>query len=308
MTANRRPPTPSGLVLVLLLAALAVGAAASIVAAARTANSPPLGGTTPIPEVYLSDDLVIIACIVLFLAIVVPIVYDRIRGGASVPGRVIVVTLVIVLAMVLFVVVARFATAPGGPFATGQGNTGIPGNNSTGTSTNLTGPSNPLLGNGGNISFLGGHIPGWVVFPVIAVFAVLIAVVAVPRARLYLQDRAVARLAQVPEAESVRGALGHAAQELAAGSDPRSVILRLYGQLLLRVGPLAGDIDRSTPEEIRSLHLVRVGIRPEAAEALTRLFEEARYSTHALGPEAAGRASRAIADAERDLARAAPLP
>jgi len=294
--------------LVLLLAALAVGAAASIVAAARTASSTPLGGTPPIPEAYLSDDLIIVACIILFLAIVVPIVYDRIRGGTSVPGRVVVVTLVIVLAMILFVVVARFAIAPGGPFEFGKGHAGNPGNNSTGTTTNLTNGTNPLLGNGGNISFLGGHIPGWVVFPVIAIVAVLVAVVAVPRARLYLQDRAEDRLAETPEAEAVRGALGQAAQELAAGSDPRSVILRLYGQLLRRVGPIAGDIDRSTPEEIRSLHLIRLGIRPEAAEALTRLFEEARYSTHALGPEAAGRASQAIADADRDLTRMAPLP
>ena len=305
----RRPPAPSALILVLLLAALAVGAAASIVAAARTASSSPLGGNSPIPEVYLSDDLIIVACILLFLAIVVPLVYDRIRGGgASVPGRVVAVTLMVVLAMIVFVVVARFATAPGGPFELGKGDTGSLQNNSTETTTNVTNTTNPLLGNGGNITFLGGHFPSWTIFVVIAVVAVLLALVAVPRVRIYLEERAEDRVAKTPTTEAVRGALGEAAEELAAGSDPRSVILHLYGQLLHRVGPLSGSVERATPEEIRSLHLVRLGIRPEAAHALTRLFEEARYSTHALGPEAASRVSQAIADAERDLARDAPTP
>ena len=224
------------------------------------------------------------------------------------PGRAVVAALVIVLFMVLFVVVARFATAPGGPFALGQGHNGSPTNNSTGTTTNLTNTTNPLLGNGGNITFLGGHFPAWVIFPVIAIVAVLVALVAVPRARLYLQDRAQARLTLTPTVAEVRSALGEAAQQLAAGTDPRSVVLALYAHLLHRVEPIAGSVERSTPEEIRSLHLVRLGIRPEAAEALTRLFEEARYSTHPLGPEAAARASQAISDAEEDLTRSAPLP
>jgi len=68
---------------------------------------------------------------------------------------------------------------------------------------------------------------------------------------------------------------------------------------------MVGSVDPETPEEIRSLHLVRLGISREASESLTRLFEEARYSTHPLGPEAAERATEVIRSAEADLSRAA---
>ena len=49
---------------------------------------------------------------------------------------------------------------------------------------------------------------------------------------------------------------------------------------------------------------MRLGIRPEVATELTRLFEEARYSTHPLGPESADRAAEAMRRATADLERA----
>jgi hypothetical protein len=306
MPPPRRTPAPSSLVLVLLLAALAVGGAASIVAAARTASSPPIPGT-PVSEVYVSDQVIILGCVLLFLAIVVPLAYDRIRGGTSLPGRAVAVSLVVVLAMIIFVVAARFLGFGGSPFAPGTGQIGV-SNNSSDTHTNLNNSTGQLLGNGGTISVWGLHFPAWVLFPVIAILGTVIAVVAVPRVRLYLQDRAVSRAGADSQETEVRGALDAAAQELASGSDPRTVILRLYGRLLRRVEPVTGNVDRATPEEIRTIHLLRLGIRVEAADALTRLFEEARYSTHPLGVDAATRASQAIADAERDLARDSPLP
>lgn len=304
MTPSRPPAPSSRLVVVLLITALAVGAAASIVASARTASSPPVPGT-PTTEVYLSDQVWIAACVLLFLAIAVPLVYDRIRGASTaIPGRTLVVTLTIVLVLILFVVAARFLGVGGGGFQFGPG-----AGNSTNNSTTIpaVNGNNTTIGNGGTLTFLSFDVPSWVLLPLIAVVGIFVAVVAVPRVRSYLQDRADSGTDSVPS-EEVRGALGAAAMELAHGSDPRDVILRLYARLLNRVEPVAGNIDPATPEEIRSSHLVRLGIRPEAARALTRLFEEARYSTHALGPEAAARAAKAIAEAEKDLAREAPLP
>jgi hypothetical protein len=308
MPPTRRPASATGLVLVLLVAALAVGAAASIVAAARTATSPPIPGA-PVSEVYLSDQIVVLAAVLLFLAIVVPLLYDRVRGGASfLPGRAVLSTLVVVLVMVVFVILARAIVYPANEYPSGN-NTTLP-TNTTGTLGNTTtnGTSNPLFGNGGSITFLGIHLPIWSIFPIVAVVAIVVAVVGVPRVREYLRDRQMERLRGTPEVGAAWNALERAADDLAGGSDPREVILRLYAHLLQRVEPLAGNVDPSTPDEIRSAHLVRLGIRPETAEALTRLFEEARYSTHPLGADRADRAARAIRDAERDLVRDASVP
>jgi hypothetical protein len=84
------------------------------------------------------------------------------------------------------------------------------------------------------------------------------------------------------------------------------VVIRLYATLLARVGPIVGGLDEQTPEEIRSFHLVQLGIRTPAATTLTRLFEEARYSSHPLGPEAAVLARQAIQEAREDLDRPRP--
>jgi hypothetical protein len=102
--------------------------------------------------------------------------------------------------------------------------------------------------------------------------------------------------------------LAHARQELEGARDPRAAILALYATLLARVAPIVPDLDRSTAEEIRVHHLVRLGIRESAARTLTRIFEEARYSSHRLGPEQVTQATQAIRMAESDLARARPAP
>ena len=94
-----------------------------------------------------------------------------------------------------------------------------------------------------------------------------------------------------------------ASVELEEGGDPRSAILALYTEMLVHLRPRVGSVETATPEEIRATHLVRLGVRPEEAHILTRLFEEARYSTHPLGPATSAEAQGALRATLADLDR-----
>jgi hypothetical protein len=293
---QRNPPRPSLLLLVVLLCSLAVGAAASIVVAARTT---PTFAPGPTSELYVSPGIVVLFAALLFGAIVASILYQRVSGANPLPGRTVAVPLVIILGLVLFVVLYRYF---GGPLLTANGN-----GNGTGSKTppaNGTPPpgNNSLGGPGGTFTFL--HLPSWFAFAAVAVIAVVAVLAVLPRVTAYLAER---REGEGPAGATreAREVLDTARERLAAGDDARGVILELYGALLYRVAPLAGNLDPVTPEEIRSQHLLRLGIRREAADELTRLFEEARYSSHPLDPGAAERALRAIETAEQDLSRSA---
>lgn len=298
MSPDRASSRPSPLTLVLLLCALAVGAAASIIVAARAA-APFAPSTTP--ELYISNGVVILFLALLFGGMIAALLHQRMGSPSIIPGRAIATMLMVVLGLVLFVVLYRYIQGSGYT-PTGSGNGSVP----TGPGGSSGSPSGPSLGGGGG-TFSVLHVPSWTLFALVAVISVVVVAVVAPRVRNYLIDRR-ERQVQPSEEQEVRQVLGRAAERLAAGSDARSVILELYAGLLARVAPLAPNIDPSTPEEIRTQHLIRLGIRPGAASELTRLFEEARYSSHPLGPEATERASRAIRTAEADLARVAPLP
>jgi hypothetical protein len=148
------------------------------------------------------------------------------------------------------------------------------------------------------------HLPSWAPFAIVAAILLVAGAVAIPRAfgAARKRDRTTGRPKPVEVAE-VREAFAVAARRLAQGSEPREVIIALYATVLRRVGPLVGGVDADTPEEIRALHLERLGIRPSAAETLTRLFEEARYSSHPMGSDAAARAALALREARDDLDR-----
>jgi type II secretory pathway pseudopilin PulG len=287
---------------VILLCALAVGGAASLLASARSEGPPPLGG--PTTEIIFPSWIVAAAILGFLAALVVPLVYYRLRYAKSgVPGRFIVGATSFLLAMVIFVVLTRFIVSPGGGFTSpGSGN----GNNSTGGQPppNSTGP--PAIGPGGALAPFNLHLPSWTLYVVVVVAVIGLAVAGVPRLAEYLEERREARRARSRVGEvaaQVQSALREAAEALGAGKDPRLTILALYAELLARIRPLVKTLDHETPEEIRRLHLTRLGIRPGAAEDLTRTFEEARYSSHPLGPEAVERTTAAIRAAEADLER-----
>ena len=302
MRPVRGPGRTSPVVLVLVGVALAVGAAASLVAGAASASAfhSPVDTEVAIP---LSALEVVFVLICSFLVGVV--VWMRLQADqATVPGRVVVGILVLFAVAILFVAILQVAPGGGGFDSPGFGNgTGTnPGNNTVSPGGNLTGP-------GGVIQFF--HLPSWALFVGIAVLLLVVGAVAIPRAWAFVAERepdGPRRRATPAEVAAVRTALATAAESLDQGHDPREVIIALYARLLARVGPIVGGVDVDTPEEIRMLHLVRLGIRDTAAETLTRLFEEARYSSHPMGPEAAERAWGAIGDARDDLARLTPRP
>ena len=103
--------------------------------------------------------------------------------------------------------------------------------------------------------------------------------------------------------EALHGALASALASADRGDDPRETIVRLYTTLLGVLGPRLGDVSASTPEEIRIAHLVRLGLDERASQTLTRLFEAARYSRHAIDAPAASLFRETVRAAEATVLR-----
>lgn len=303
MTTRARTGPPSLVLVLVVLAALAVGAAASAIAGAARAPSTPSG---PTEALAIPATLVAYGFLGVVLAAVAFFVYRRLTGAAGpIPNQFIVGALIGILLLVLFVVAAH-TILHGGLLPLGSTSAGT--NNTTGTPANATGNATiNVTGGSGADSFLGVHFPPWTLFVVVAVVVFTVVIAAVPEFRAIFSS--IGR--RGPDAEArgavdrARTALAIAVQDLGSGQDPRAVIVALYAALLTRLGPIVGDLDPSTPEEIRSFHLVRLGIRPEAASALTRLFEEARYSSHPMDATSAARATEVILAADADLSRRA---
>ena len=299
MSAARSPDRASRVLVVVLLVALAVGAAASLILGAATG---PSGPPVKVSQLVVPSEWVGYASLAFFGVVIVLFLYQRLTGGSSgIPHRFVVNFLVVLLILLLFLVVLRAfngaGVAPTGAVGTGGNSTGPPP--SPNGSANLTPVTNVA-------PFLIPALPGWALFAVVAVVVVFAAAVALPAARTALRARRSERGQRRSEAatiDRVRVALEGAARQLDLGEDPREVIVRLYGQFLGRLSPVLGWVDAETPEEIRSRHLLVLGIRPSAAETLTRLFEEARYSSHPLGPDHLARARAAIEAALEDLDR-----
>ncbi len=300
MPPERKPLGPSPILVVALLVSLATGAAASLIIGAATAS-----GGTPIrvTELVLPNEAIVVAILGFFGILLGFFVYQRLSGPAVGFGtRTWLNFLVVILILILFVVVFR-SLLGGGPAPTGA----VP------TVPNPPGPPPPSNGTGTNLTPVGNvtplffpSLPGWVPFVLIAVAVLVGAVVGLPAIRAFVEERRASRAA--PGARSrtiaeVRIALEQARQQLDLGDDPRRVIVALYNELLARLGPIVGGVDPETPEEIRSRHLLRLGIRPTAAMTLTRLFEEARYSSHPLGPGHREETRRAVREALADLTR-----
>jgi hypothetical protein len=306
MTEDPPRPRISLVLLVLVLTALAVGAAASLVAAASSAAP-----FTPhsFSELYLPPWAAQVAFLSVLVGGIVLLLYNRLTSPTvGVPSRLIVTALVtILLAIVLLVVMEHLGAAGGllgnGPAGSGPANGTGPASNSTDNGT--------LPQSSGQFIVFGVHFPSWAPFAAIVGVALVVCVVlsyAMWARAGDRRSRASPRRLGPEDVAEVRAALSSAAGELDVGAEPREVVIRLYGALLTRVGRIVVGLEGETPEEIRAQHLVRLGIRSGAAERLTRLFEEARYSSHPMGNEATAQARQAIADALADLDRIAPSP
>ncbi len=305
MRLRSRTGRVSPAVLVLVLAALAVGAAASLLASApRTTGS---GSTTyaelvfPLWEVEAAMAGLVFFGIALFL-------YSRLSSGsAPMPARMAVTAVTTILVAILLLLVIQHVAFPNGPSPSGgNGSVSTSGNSPINTTNATTNASN--IPGGGSFLWLGPSLPPWTLFAVVAVIAIALSVgVSSPiwwRA-LSRRDRSEPGVPSAASVAAIRVALDDATQALDAGGDLRTVVIRLYAAILEKIAPAVGDVDGATPEEIRAGHLIRLGIRPEAAELLTRSFEEARYSSHLVTNAMVERVTIALREASADLDRTA---
>jgi hypothetical protein len=298
-------PRVSWVLLLVLFVALAIGAAASILASASVAPPPPSHSVSLV--VLPNWVIATVSWGVVALVVGGMIVWRLTSGPSSTLTRMAVTILAVVLLGIAFLVAVHFAGY--GQFVGVGGSPPSLGGNGTHGSNNSTPIKGNLNGTGSGVIVFP-SVPGWAPFLVLGFVVLLVVVVGVPQTRRYLADRrergAVRRRSLGPVSAGMRQALTRASSELDLGGDPRVAILALYASMLQQLQPMVGDIGTSTPEEIRATHLVRLGVRPEAARTLTRLFEEARYSEHPMGPAESARAQEAVRATLDDLARRTP--
>lgn len=303
--ASPRPSRTSVVLLVVVVLALCVGAAASLVASAASAPAYQPG---PIQDFYLNGSQLAYIFLAGFAVVAGLFVWVWLSRGRQASGHAALMVLLLILALCLLVALLH-GVAPGRTAPSTSVGPGTPGtNNSTGTAPPPTNNSTGVVSSPGpSLNYDGIHFPSWTLFAVVAAGALVAGALLAPALWRRAQDpTARNRALRAAEVDRARGALQSASYALGRGEEPRDVIVRLYASLLERVAPLVGTLDSDTPEEIRTTHLVALGIRPAAAAVLTRLFEEARYSSHPMGPDAAARATEAIAIARADLDRVRP--
>lgn len=293
MSAPRRAAPAFSLSWVLILGiALAVGGAAALLTA--SAAAPSTSSTSP-TLLQLSESAVEWVLVAGVLAVIGYMIVDRLRqGSVPYPTRILAVLLTVIVLLTVFAVAGR--TFGGGnlppltPVSIGSNDSSSSGN-SSGPGTNATGP--------GPYGPFDLSLPPWLLFALVAVVALIGTAVAVRVFAARARSRSPPRAA--PSEKEVRQLLVQASAALDADEEPRIVLIQLYGLLIERLTPFAGDTQRQTAEEIRVGHLMRLGIGAGTAREITHLFEEARYSPHPIGPTELARAKAAIDRAIAEL-------
>ncbi len=99
-------------------------------------------------------------------------------------------------------------------------------------------------------------------------------------------------------AQAVRAAI----EELQLGGDVREAILACYARFCTLLGAKGLRAQEAlTPREIEDLAIRKLSVSPESSDALTSLFEEARYSEHPLGDADRDRAVTSLERIRSDL-------
>jgi uncharacterized protein DUF4129 len=105
-----------------------------------------------------------------------------------------------------------------------------------------------------------------------------------------------------PSRRQAAWAVQAALDQLQTGGDVRETILQCYARFCILLGARGIlEQDALTPRELEDLAIHRLGVSPESSDALTGLFEEARYSEHSLGDEDRERAVRSLERIRSDL-------
>jgi hypothetical protein len=150
--------------------------------------------------------------------------------------------------------------------------------------------------------------PTTTLFPFLALvlaLAVVVAAVLIMRSGM----RPMPSPAQAPGPPDAGGTLqttmvAEAIAELESCQEPRAAILAAYRRMSARVGSGKAD-DALTPREFALKTGWRLRESAPSLQALTALFEEARYSDHEMGEEQRERALTALRDIEDELGRKA---
>lgn len=91
------------------------------------------------------------------------------------------------------------------------------------------------------------------------------------------------------------GTIQETIEMLEFGGDVRATILECFRRFCRLLGARGvGDQEALTPRELEALAVERLRVSREAPEALTSLFEEARYSEHRLGEAQRARAIESL--------------
>lgn len=305
-----RPSVP--MVAVLALAAVLVGAAAVLLVG--TSGSQPSGagggsGGGASGATQLTIDLplfvwglILLSPLIVFFAL---LIYRRITEGGRSQWSALLVLVIVGLLMLWLLYHG------GGGNGNGLVGFGVQsGNNESGSNLSNNTTSNGSGGggsgaNGTTATPLTFSVPPYVYWLAAIGLTVVVAALALPGVASRLlrgRDRSGGGGAGGQgDRDAVASAMDQAASALEQGADPRETIVRLYLDLLRTMSPITGELSFETAEEIRRLHLGPLGVPPDVAEALTRLFEEARYSTHPLDASSVSRATEAIRRAEAAL-------
>ncbi|MCI4356189.1 MAG: DUF4129 domain-containing protein [Thermoplasmata archaeon] len=291
--ATGPPPRPraSPLALVFILAAVLIGVAAALL------SGPP----APSPS-FLSEPgftvgysaLQVFSGVVIAL-VVIWIVYrvvQRIRdpSGAQSMGRSMVVFLVMFLLFLGFIAISHLIAYP-------PANTPASGPNGNGMMGPPPHPVPPMGAPLGNLTFGSWSVPGWTGYVVVLGIAVVVVLVAIPLAVALRPRNSGPRVVPAPTiAERTRAEIADTLEQLESdpNADPRAVIVALYARLLVAIDPKIENAEARTARELESLSVERLALPPAAARELTALFEEARYSVHAMTRDDGVRARAAL--------------
>jgi hypothetical protein len=283
----RRARATRSVFALLLLVPVAFGIGAALLVGPLP-NAPV--ATAPTPTVVPLEAIGVVLALVLVALFVVPHFLGPRMGLGS---RVLTTALMLFLVAILMLVALHFAS-PGPPPDSGSG--GV-------NATHHTPPPPSGSWTNATVGFPGGILlPAWVLYVIVGAIAIVVGAVAIPFAigRRETQPRG----GPAGDVDIGRSALARALRELDESSlVPRERILVVYGRLLRRLGPHAGDLDHWTPREIEAACRLSWGIGAEAAHELTGLFEEARYSDHEIDESMVGRARAALSVALADLDR-----
>jgi hypothetical protein len=298
--APRADPADLILLVGVLAAAVLVGFAAVLLTGATpSATSAPLGPSSGVGSPSVTWTEVQLGAGALVAAVVAVVVSRWVGSELVFPTKLAIAGLGLGLAALLAYVLLRLFGHGGNPAGGAQGGTGA---NGTSNGTGVVPPSVPPPS-------VGAPFPGptWFSYALLLAVVVGIAIVVwmVARSGRWAPEEAADTSGPAPARRTLEDAL--AALERGASEDPRRLLIAVYGRLLARVGPRVGEIAPMTAREIEAGVVARLNVSSVTAHDLTALFEEARYSSHPIGPTELTRARDLLARAIEELSRV-PVP